>query len=696
MSEHGIARWSRWAEGSWTAAVAPHGVLVLPPTLSEESVIDLWEELRSSQGSLTAILDRLVIAAGGHLSKIPDFALVVTASDGVRIAARGQVGLEIDGESVEARSVSTWREIYLPGSPRIILRAPEPTGPVLRPVVDAVLSVSAVFPAEAPGSPAGEEESSDAEDEPDPDASAVLAPPGAESSPAVPPAESSPAAGGSSAPVVSPLTPASPATASASPATASSPAAGGSSASAFSPATPASPATASSPAATASSPAATASSPAATASSPAAGGSSASAFSPATPASPATASSPAAPPASSSAPVVSPLTPASPATASSPAAPPASPSASSSVSPASPSTFSSPDTAVDGSEVVELTEAEELPIAGSYGIDVDDVPVDGSQVVELADADRPADVDDVPRMVSADSPMPPIGSALQWDEPYDGADDRDDDDLDDLDAAGDERAVVSGISGGGEDDPDQPDGEPGQSEQEEDLPPEGGDHDGWTLASLPGDLVDELGPLASGRPGALSRAQSQAKEAASAFYAHEPSTDTPVSIAVGIRRPDYPAAGRQALSVLCPEGHANPTNYVRCRACGAELSQPARMITCPPLGRLRLSSGQAVTLDRPILVGRQPSSIDVPQLEGQSPTLVTVPSPEQLISRNHVLIELDEWSVLARNLSAGNGTVLKRDGVSPQKLPYTEPLLLRNGDVLDLGDGQSLVLEDLP
>ena len=644
MSEHGIARWSRWAEGSWTAAVAPHGVLVLPPTLSEESVIDLWEELRSSQGSLTAILDRLVIAAGGHLSKIPDFALVVTASDGVRIAARGQVGLEIDGESVEARSVSTWREIYLPGSPRIILRAPEPTGPVLRPVVDAVLSVSAVFPAEAPGSPAGEEESSDAEDEPDPDASAVLAPPGAESSPAVPPAESSPVTDGSSAPVVSPLTPASPATAS----------------------------------------------------SPAAGGSPASAFSPATPASPATASSPAAPPASPSAPVVSPLTPASPATASSPAAPPMSPSASSSVSPASPSTFSSPDTAVDGSEVVELTEAEELPIAGSYGIDVDDVPVDGSQVVELADADRPADVDDVPRMVSADSPMPPIGSALQWDEPYDGADDRDDDDLDDLDAAGDERAVVSGISGGGEDDPDQPDGEPGQSEQEEDLLPEGGDHDGWTLASLPGDLVDELGPLASGRPGALSRAQSQAKEAASAFYAHEPSTDTPVSIAVGIRRPDYPAAGRQALSVLCPEGHANPTNYVRCRACGAELSQPARMITCPPLGRLRLSSGQAVTLDRPILVGRQPSSIDVPQLEGQSPTLVTVPSPEQLISRNHVLIELDEWSVLARNLSAGNGTVLKRDGVSPQKLPYTEPLLLRNGDVLDLGDGQSLVLEDLP
>ena len=129
MSEHGIARWSRWAEGTWTAAVAPHGVLLLPPKLSEEFVTDLWEELRSSRGSLTAILDHLVMGAGGHLSKIPDFALVVAASDGVRIAARGQVGLEIDGESVEAHSVATWREIFLPGSPKIIVRAPSRRAP---------------------------------------------------------------------------------------------------------------------------------------------------------------------------------------------------------------------------------------------------------------------------------------------------------------------------------------------------------------------------------------------------------------------------------------------------------------------------------------------------------------------------------------------------------------------------------------
>ena len=640
MSEHGIARWSRWAEGTWTAAVAPHGVLLLPPKLSEEFVTDLWEELRSSRGSLTAILDHLVMGAGGHLSEIPDFALVVAASDGVRIAARGQVGLEIDGESVEAHSVATWREIFLPGSPKIIVRAPEPTGPVLRPVVDAVLTASAVFPGQMPDAPDPEEpagtahDAGDADDAGDAgsadDADEADSPGGADGAGSPGSADGAGSAGSAdtagelpSNGSLSGLSELSTSSAStppdaASPPTAGSPGTAGAVASAAPAAfSPVSPATPSAPSA----------------------GSPASTVSPGTPSPPGTPSTPG-----------TPGTPDTAAVSASPAAfSPASPAA---YSPAEGDASDASNASADGSEVVELTEAEELPAAARpFGIDVDDVPVDGSQVVELADADRlePADVDDVIRATSPGSAVSagfPIGSADDELYPLGSAEDDLDEDFD------------------SEDD-------------------QAGDHDGWTLASLPDDLVDELGPLVPDRSGASA-------------YADEPSTDTPVSIAVAIRQPEIPAAGRQALSVLCPEGHANPTNYVRCRACGAELSQPARMITCPPLGRLRLSSGQAVTLDRPVLVGRQPSSVDVSQLEGQSPTLVTVPSPEQLISRNHVLIELDEWSVLARNFSGGNGTVLNRAGASPQKLPYSEPLVLRNGDVLDLGDGQSLVLEDLP
>ena len=596
MSEHGIVRWSRWAEGSWTAAVAPHGVLLLPPELPEDLVTDLWKELRSSRGSLTAILDHLVMGAGGHLSSIPDFALVVTASDGVRMAVRGGVGLEIDGESVDAGGVATWREIFLPGSPKVILRAPEPTGSVLRPVVDAILTASAVFPGDVPDAP-DPDEPSDSAREQGPSTSSFYTPPDTTSAPTTGSASSAGSADGPAAPSFSPASPAASSPAVPSPASPAAPSPAAPSPSSFSLASPA------------------ALSPEAPV---------APSFSPVSPAIPSPAAlSPAAPSPSS-------FSPAAPSPSSfSPAAP----------SPASPEApLLEEDTAVDGSEVVELTEADELPAARSYDIDVDDVPVDGSQAVDLADADND--------VVSADEPD---------------------------DAAGHGPLAVPGAV--------TYDAEPG-----EDLDPEAaqaGDHDGWTLASLPDDLVDELGPLVSGQPDASS-------------YAPEPSTDTPVSLAVAIRQPEYPAAGRQALSVLCPEGHANPTNYVRCRACGAALSQPARLISCPPLGRLRLPSGQAVTLDRSILVGRQPSTTDVPQLEGQSPTLVTVPSPGQHISRNHVLIELDEWSVLARNLSAGNGTVLRRDGAAPQKLPYTEPMVLRNGDVLDLGDGQSLVLEDLP
>ena len=120
------------------------------------------------------------------------------------------------------------------------------------------------------------------------------------------------------------------------------------------------------------------------------------------------------------------------------------------------------------------------------------------------------------------------------------------------------------------------------------------------------------------------------------------------------------------------------------------------MIICPPLGRVRASTGKVVELDRPVLVGRAPVPSEVRGLEDSAPAVLTVPSPEQLVSRNHLLIELDEWSVLARNLSESNGTLLLREGEPARKIPSSEPVLLRAGDVLDLGDGQSLVMEDLP
>ncbi len=200
-----------------------------------------------------------------------------------------------------------------------------------------------------------------------------------------------------------------------------------------------------------------------------------------------------------------------------------------------------------------------------------------------------------------------------------------------------------------------------------------GDHDGWTVSGL-SDTVAEMLFSASSAESGWSPSQSA----------------TPLS---GIRDS---SGVRMALSVICPQGHANPTNYVSCRICGAELSQPARMIPCPSLGHMLVSSGGCVELDRPVLVGRLPEPKDVPQLAGTEPNVVTVPSPEFLISRNHLYIELDEWSVLAHSMSSSNGTTLRRPGSAPMRLTAAEPVLLTSGDLLDLGDGQSLLFEDLP
>ncbi|WP_233188041.1 FHA domain-containing protein [Actinomyces qiguomingii] len=478
--EHGNQREAMWAEGTWTAAVTPRGVLLLPTEVPEELVVELWRLLRAPEGSLTAILDRLVMGTGGHLSRIPDFALVLTGDSGTHLALRGAPSLRIDGQSFDASSVSTWMEAFLPGSPAVTLSAPERAGAVLRPVADGVVRAAllqvgteedtvAASPDEAPAV------------EPEPVLSAVEAPavepepvPSAVEAPAVEPE-----------PVLSAV----------------------------------------------------------------------------------------------EVPAVEPEPEPAPTAVETPA-----------LEDSEPSSPTEETTDTDAPSTTQVTESSLETIAVP---DANPTPLDQDSAVSAA--------------------------------------------------------------------------------KQDDRP---GDHDGWTVADLPDDLVEELSEMLPEHTGRDLEAPAAAKTA-----------DTQV--------PDTEVT-RMALSVICPSGHANPTNYVTCRECGAELTQPARIIPCPPLGRVRVSSGGEVVLDRPVLVGREPSAANVVELHESAPALITVPSPEQVISRNHLLIQLDEWSVLARSLSASNGTVLRRDGVSPMRMSSTEPVLLRSGDVLDLGDGQSLLLEELP
>ncbi|PJI94984.1 FHA domain-containing protein [Luteimicrobium subarcticum] len=168
----------------------------------------------------------------------------------------------------------------------------------------------------------------------------------------------------------------------------------------------------------------------------------------------------------------------------------------------------------------------------------------------------------------------------------------------------------------------------------------------------------------------------------------------------GLPVPAEPAvtAGPMIVARLCAAGHANPPSRGRCAWCGAAVGGEARPVPRPPLGRVRVSTGQVLELDAPLVVGRRPRSPRGPGAAGTADLhrIVTVPSPEQDVSRSHVEVRIEGWHVLVVDLSTTNGTMLRRVGQEPLRIHPNEPVLVVSGDLVDLGDGATLVFEDLP
>ncbi|TAJ48216.1 MAG: FHA domain-containing protein [Herbiconiux sp.] len=121
---------------------------------------------------------------------------------------------------------------------------------------------------------------------------------------------------------------------------------------------------------------------------------------------------------------------------------------------------------------------------------------------------------------------------------------------------------------------------------------------------------------------------------------------------------------------------------------------PAAELPASALGRIVLSTGETHPLDRPVIIGRRPRANRVQA--DQVPVLVAVASPEQDISRNHLEIRLEGRHVLIVDLDTTNGSVLHRDGTPPLRLGPNEPVLALSGDVVDIGDGITVLFEDVP
>ncbi|ACQ80012.1 FHA domain containing protein [Beutenbergia cavernae DSM 12333] len=110
-----------YVPGTWTAMVAPQAVVVLDPSVAPLTVLRVWDEVEAGS-DVTSWVELL---AGGGLAALPAFALVQVTPDGVRALLRGDLVVEIDGHSLDARDVATWREQLAPEGREIVVRTPE-------------------------------------------------------------------------------------------------------------------------------------------------------------------------------------------------------------------------------------------------------------------------------------------------------------------------------------------------------------------------------------------------------------------------------------------------------------------------------------------------------------------------------------------------------------------------------------------
>ena len=635
-----------WTEGSWTGVVTPRAVMILPPSVPQDLTERLWRLLRSEEASLTRALDELVMGMGGRLGAIPDFVLAVSAPEDVfHVALRGAPQMEVDGKALDASAVTTWFETTVTAPNSVIVSAPDGAGQVRRPAVDAVVSTghlvlrgsekSSGTPSPSRASSKGSGDSDD--DDPDPAG----------------PDYSTVSAGSAGTPAAAVRTSRSSRRASRRASRRQSASSDHSEQDDSSEGAPAETA--------------------------------------------------------ESADVVDDLIEIAQDNAEQQALDGAELAASLESAEAAEAAGQSEDSAEDSdaaeesaliadsegpadllavvagiSEAAEATEVTPSPELPESSETPDETPeAQTPEAAEVATESSPETSDEdlliapvfdipalpIPSAQEAEAMIPPPPPPSSEDLEAAGIKDAAAEvtevaqtpaDFVPVEAA--EAAVVAEATAVAE--------AAAQAHAEEE-PVRSGDHDGQTINGLLEDLVGELVSLVGTGPS---------------------SPASPVSAS----SPSEPDAIRIVLSAVCPQGHPNPTNYTVCRVCGAELNRPAKSVACPPLGRVVTSGGESIELNRPLLVGRNPVADDISSVAEVPLRPLTVASPNQLVSRNHILIDLDAWSVLAQDLGNCNGTVLNRQNEAPVRLSSANPVLLRSGDVLDLGDGQTLAFENLP
>ena len=165
----------------------------------------------------------------------------------------------------------------------------------------------------------------------------------------------------------------------------------------------------------------------------------------------------------------------------------------------------------------------------------------------------------------------------------------------------------------------------------------------------------------------------------------------------GTRRPQEPSSpvrdggiGVRLTGVLCPSGHGNDPISDQCVVCGAQIvDHDLTPVERPSLGRLRLPSGEQISVSSPIVIGRNPVAVGL--IRNEVPQNVVV--DDELVSRNHAQLIIEGWSVLISDLNSTNQTTVVLPGQSPRVVSADESVLIVFGAEIYLGDYGPIVYE---
>ena len=166
-------------------------------------------------------------------------------------------------------------------------------------------------------------------------------------------------------------------------------------------------------------------------------------------------------------------------------------------------------------------------------------------------------------------------------------------------------------------------------------------------------------------------------------------TPTPLPVEGSASQATSAKRSVEVLGVRCPVGHHNHPEAVYCAQCGRRMGVNATLVATfgprPPLGLFIVDDGSTAAVASDLIIGREPSAhIDIVEQRADELRLV---DDSSTISRAHVGIYLDNWSVTAIDLHSSNGTLLHRSGSTTWETISTEARVkIGSGDTLRVGE----------